>query len=93
MAAQVAHAAARIALHLFQCLAHASELRGMGIATNLQRKSRGKSVVGLSQVYPSLLWQFRQLTARLLVKPGVRRIGDVLFHDTSDGKWAPTPLF
>lgn len=42
MAAQVAHDAARIALRPFQCLAHAFELLGMGIATNLQRKPRGK---------------------------------------------------
>ena len=54
----------------------------MGIATNLQRKPRGKSGVGLPQIHPSFLCQFRQLTARPLVKPGVRRIGDVLFHDS-----------
>ena len=53
---------------------------GERVAADLQRKSWGKSGVGLPQIHPSLLRQHRQLIARPLVKPGVRRIGDVLFH-------------
>ena len=82
MAAQVAHDPARVAFEPFQCLTHALKLLGMGIAANLQRKPRGKAGVGLPQIHPSFLCQDRQLTARPLVKPGVRRIGDVLFHDS-----------
>jgi hypothetical protein len=37
----------------------------------------------LPQIRPSLLCQFRQLTARSLAKPGVRRIGNVLFPSRS----------
>ena len=80
MAAQVAHDTARIALQPFQCFAHGFELHGIGIATNLQRKPRGKSGVGLPQIHPGRLCQFRELTARTLVQPGVRWIDDVLFH-------------
>jgi hypothetical protein len=83
MAAQIAHDPASIALQLFQCLAHAIELFGMGIAADLQREPRGKSGVGLPQFHPGLLRQGGQLLARPLVKPGVRRIGDVLLHDGS----------
>lgn len=48
---------------------------GMGIATDLQRKHRGKSGVGLPQIHPSFLCQFRQLTAptRKAGRPSDRR--------------------
>jgi hypothetical protein len=66
---------------------------GMGIATDLQRKPRGKSGVGLPQIHPSLLCQFRQLTARPHVKPVVRLICDVLFYgDRVNGRALGTAL-
>jgi hypothetical protein len=52
----------------------------VGIAADPVARASGKSRVGLPQIHPNLLCQFRQLTARALVKPGVRRIGNVLFH-------------
>jgi hypothetical protein len=78
--AEVTHDPTSIAFQLFQCLAHALELFCMGIATNLQRQSRRKAGVGLPQFHPGLLRQGDQLIACPLVKPGVRRIGDILFH-------------
>ena len=80
MAAQVAHDPAGIAFQLFQRLAHALELLGMGIAAHLQRQSRCKARVGLPQLHPGLLRQRHQLIARPLVKPGVRGMGNRLLH-------------
>jgi len=78
--AQVAHDAASIALQHFQCLAHVLELFGMGTATDLQGKPRGKPRVGLPQIHPGFLRQRHQLITPPLVKSGVRRVGDVLLH-------------
>ena len=82
VAAQIAHDTARIALQPFQCFAHALELLGMGIAANLQRQPRAKAGVGLTQLLPGLLRQRHQLIARPLVKAGICRMGNVLFHDS-----------
>ncbi len=74
VAAQVAHDAASIALQPFPCLAHALALFGMDMTADHQRKPRGKSGVGLPQIHLGLLRQRRQLIARPLTKPGVRRV-------------------
>ena len=65
----------------------------MGMAADLQRQSRGKASVGLPQLHPGLLRQHHQLIARPLVKPGVRGMGNRLFHHAPAGKWSPTPIF
>lgn len=52
----------------------------MGVATHLQREPRGEPGVGLPQLHPGLLRQRHQLLPRPLVEPGVRGIGNVLFH-------------
>ena len=80
MAPQVAHDPAGVALQLFQCLAHAPELPGMGVAADLQRQSGREAGIGLPQLHPGLLRQSHQLIPRALVEPGVRRMGNVLFH-------------
>ena len=80
VAAQIAHDVASIAFQPFQCLAHALELLGVGVTANLQRQSRGEAGIGLPQLHPCFLRQGDQLMPRPLIKPGVRRIGDILFH-------------
>lgn len=52
----------------------------MGMAADLQPKPRGKSGLGLTQIHPGRLRQRHQLITPPLVRLGVRRIGDVLFH-------------
>lgn len=89
VAAQIAHDTAGIALQSFQCLAHALELLGMGVAAHLQRQPRPQAGIGLPQLHASLLRQGDQLFPRPLVKSGVRRIGDVLFHDGGVDRHAP----
>ena len=58
MAAQIAHDPTGVALQLLQCLAHALELLGMGLAANLQRQSGREARVGLPQFHPGLLTQY-----------------------------------
>ena len=76
VAAQVAHDAARVTLELSQGLAHAAELAGMGIAAHLHGQPGREPIVALPQLDPGLCRQGNQLAARLLVEPGVRRMGD-----------------
>ena len=52
----------------------------MGVAANLQRQPRREAGTGLAQLHPGLLRQGDQLIPRPLVEPGVRRMGNVLFH-------------
>ena len=79
--AQIAAHPADIAPELAQRLAHALELAGMGVTTDLDRQSRGKTGIALAQIDPGPLRQTNQQGAGPLVEPGIRRMGDVLFHD------------
>ena len=98
VAAEITHHTTRATLELSQCLAHAAERLGMGIAADLQGQSRGQAGVGLPQVHPDLLCDGDQLRPRPLIEPGIGGMGDILLHDASAGdpsagKWGPTPIF
>lgn len=80
--AQVPYHAASVTFQISQCLAHLPELFGLGIAADLRRQAPGEASVGLTQLHSDLLCQGHQLHPRPLVKPGIGRAGDILFHDS-----------
>lgn len=80
MSAQVPADPAGMALELAQGLAHAPELLGMGITSDLGGEPRGKVGVALAQFNPGLFRQACQQRPRALVKPDISWVGDVLFH-------------
>jgi hypothetical protein len=54
----------------------------MGMAAHPQRRSRAKVRVGLPKIGPRLPRWFHALIARLLLKPGVLLMGDILLDLT-----------
>jgi hypothetical protein len=76
----VAQHAPGIALETAQRLAHPLELPGMSIAPDLSANPGAEAVVVLPQADASLARQPDQLAPCGLVKPGIRWVGDVLFH-------------
>jgi len=81
MASDIPEHPACVSLQRSQCLAHALELTGVGIASDLNRQPGRLAGVGLPQLQAALPGQGDQFRPRLLVEPCVRRMGDVLFHD------------
>ena len=80
MTAQVTHHPAGVTRQPLQWLAHPADRFGLSVATDLQSRSRGEAGTGLAQFYPRFLCQDCQVCRRPLVKPGVSRVGDGLFH-------------
>lgn len=78
----VPHHAAGITLERSQCLAHAPELFRMRVATDLRRQTRCETRVALPQLDPGVSGQIHQLRPCAFVEPGVRRVRNVLFHDS-----------
>ena len=59
---------------LFQSLAHAAELLGMGIAANLHRQRQSKPVVVLPQIESTFHVKCHQLAAGFRTESGIRRV-------------------
>lgn len=53
----------------------------MGVTTDLDRQPWRETGITLAQIYPGPLRQADQQVPGLLVKAGVRRMGDILFHN------------
>ncbi len=70
-----------ISPELFQGLAHALDLPGMGVASDLPGQARCKRGIGLAQLHPGFLRQRDQLRPGPFIEPRVRRMGDGLLHD------------
>ena len=55
VAAQVPHDPAGVTFQLLQCLAHAAELLGVGIAAHLYGQTGRQAGIALAQIHPGLL--------------------------------------
>ena len=69
-----------VALETAQRLTHPFELAGMGGAPNLTGQTRGQAAIALPQAEPGLSGQPDQFAPCRLKQPGVRGMGNVLFH-------------
>ena len=79
--AQVAQHAPGVAFQRPECLAHALELPGMGVAADLRGEPGRQARIALPQFDAGLPREIHQLGPGPLNEPAVRRVSDGLFHD------------